>query len=84
MTVFDAEPGDRWVNRAHARAENIALVMRTSAAFEVLAEDDDVPQLADSGWDGAAATWALLASAGLISAGAWLTAASRSRAAIRR
>jgi len=41
-------------------------------------------QLADSGWDGAAATWALLASAGLISAGAWLTAASRSRAAIRR
>lgn len=85
VTVFDAEPGDRWVNRAHARAENTALVMRTSAAFEVLAEYDDVPpQLADSGWDGAAATWALLASAGLISAGAWLTAASRSRAAIRR
>lgn len=35
LVTSDAEPGDAYVNRAQARAENTTLVMRTSAAIDL-------------------------------------------------
>lgn len=94
FTTLNKRSGVGIIEPVHGEADNTWVVRLESHdsttqeftdVIDVLPYDDDVPpQLADSGWDGAAATWALLASAGLISAGAWLTAASRSRAAIRR
>lgn len=43
ITTTDASPGDRYVNRAQARAGNTALVMRTSSAFTIEPVDGPAP-----------------------------------------
>lgn len=80
IVTSGASPDDRYVNRAHARAENTVLVMRTSSAFSI--ESAPVPpatELAGTGWDLPAGLVAVVGATGLVMLGLVLAVTSRRR-----
>ncbi len=79
VTTTGASPGDRYVNRAQARAGHTALIMRTSSSFTIEPLDDPGPAQTGLGRTGAEVGPTPVVAAMLLIAGVALTVLGRPR-----